>query len=227
MSHDAGGGAPALLPALRAPYLAALHRGSGREADRLVEQALQGGATAGSVYLDLFQPVAYRIGELWLCNEWSVAEEHVATAIIERQMSDLQSAFRPERSCGRTLVIGCVEGELHRVGNRMVADFFTQAGWTVHSLGAEVPNAAFVAMTREMEPDLVGLTAQLVSHVPRVEALSRALEREGLGGIPVIAGGLPFVQHPEVYRALDVRFCGGDAAEAVRCARALFPEQTG
>lgn len=214
------------LPALRTHYLQAVHLGSGRAADRVVEAALDLKFTANQLYLDIFQPTAYEIGRLWQRNEFTVAQEHVATAIIEREMRDLHGYFQPQSACGRTLVLGCVEGELHRVGNRMVADFFEQAGWTVFTPDTAVSTETFVAMARDMNADLIGVTAQLVSHVPLVGELVRALERQGLGGIPVIAGGRPFVQHQELHPSLDVKFCAGDAAEAVRRANALFPERT-
>jgi hypothetical protein len=36
-----------------------------------------------------FQPTSYTLGHLWQCNEISVAQEHLATAIIEGQMGEL------------------------------------------------------------------------------------------------------------------------------------------
>lgn len=213
---------PEQLPALQQAYLEAMLAGSGRAADRVVEGALDAQLTPQRIYLDLFQPTAYAIGRLWQRNQVSVAQEHLATAIIERQMGELHPLFRPQQERGRTIVIGCVPDEWHRVGARMVADFFEAAGWTVHYLGAAVPTRDLVAITRETRADLVGVSAQMLFNLPRVDELVRALDAAGLTGIPVIAGGMPFSEQPGLAAALNVRGSGADAAAALAVAEQVL-----
>lgn len=203
---------------LQRDYLDALLAGSGRAADRVVERALDSGLTPQRIYLDLFQPTAYAIGRLWQRNRVSVAQEHLATAIIERQMGELHPLFRPQQQRGHTIVIGCVPDEWHRVGARMVADFFEADGWTVHYLGAAVPVRDLVAIVRDSQADLVGVSAQMLFNLPRVQELVRALDAAGLAGIPVIAGGMPFAEQPDLAPALNVHGSGADAAAALRVA---------
>jgi methanogenic corrinoid protein MtbC1 len=204
-------------------YLNAMKKGSGREADKVVQQALDTHILVNQVYLDIFQSTAYEIGRLWQRNEFSVAQEHLATAIMERQMGDLHSLFKPVRQKPKTLVIGCVDKEFHRLGARMVADFFEQDGWNVYYLGAAVPAKTFIAMAKEMQADLIGLASQLIFRLPAITQFVRELDQSGLGGIPVMVGGLPFVQQPELYKTLGVQFSGLDAAEAVRKANQITP----
>lgn len=220
-TNDASRAAAPPLANLRAAYLRAMQIGSGRAADKVLQEALDTKTAVGDIYLDVFQPTSYEIGRLWQRNEFSVAQEHLATAIIERQMGELHPLFRPVQSRPKTLVIGCVDQELHRVGVRMVADFFEQDGWDVYYLGAGVPEAHFIGMARELHADLIGLAAQMVYHVPSIADFVRALDRAGLGGIPVMAGGFPFVQQPELYKSLGVRFASADARAAVRQANEL------
>ncbi len=213
------------LSALQISYLDAMQRGSGRAADQVVQQALDIGTVVGDVYLDIFQPTAYEIGRLWQNNQFSVAQEHLATAIIERQMGELHPLFRPQRprpNRPRTLVIGCVPNEQHRVGARMVADFFEEDGWEVHYLGAAVPIAAFVEMAKELQADLIGLSTQMIYHVPHIGKFAHEFNRHNLNNIPVMVGGMPFVQQPELVNTLNVRFSAADARQAVDRANRLF-----
>lgn len=203
-------------------YIKAMYLGSGRLADQVVEWALAAGLTAEQIYLELFQPTAYEIGRLWQINQFSVAQEHLATAIIERQMGDLHRHFRPIQTRPATLVIGCVADEQHRLGARMVADFFERDGWTVHYLGAAVPTDTFVAMAREMRADLIGLSAQMIFNVPTVVELVEELDRRGMSGLPVMVGGLPFISQPNLFLTLGVRFAGLDAREAVNKANRVL-----
>lgn len=207
---------PNNLVVLQADYLEALRLGSGRAADQVVQQALDSGADAGDVYLDIFQPTAYEIGRLWQLNRFTVAQEHLATAIIERQMGELHPLFRPRHRRPQVLVIGCVPDEQHRVGARMVADFFEADGWTTYYLGAATPIDSFVAMAREMQADLIGLSVQMIYHLPHITAFAAALGCYGLDGIPIMVGGMPFRQQPDLVHTLNVQFSSTNAREAVQ-----------
>ena len=207
---------------LRAAYLQAMYLGSGRAADQVVQRALDSQIRADALYLDIFQPTAYEIGRLWQQNLFTVAQEHLATAIIERQMGELHSHFVPRQPRGKSVLIGCVAEEFHRLGARMVADFFELDGWTVHFLGAAVPGDTFAEMARDLKVDLVGLSVQMVFHVPAVLDLMAELNHQQLGGLPVMVGGLPFIQQPELYQTLGASFSGANAAEAVSKANQLF-----
>jgi methanogenic corrinoid protein MtbC1 len=210
------------LPVLQEDYLRAMVSGSGRAADRVIEAALDRRVRPQEIYLEIFQPTAYAMGRLWQRNQISVAQEHLATAIIERQMGELHPLFKAPGERGRTLVIGCVPGEWHRVGARMVADFFEAEGWEVHYLGASVPIGDMVGLARETGADVVGLSAQMLFSLPQVGEFVRALRAAGLSDLPVIAGGMPFTEQPEIAGALNVVGCGSDAAEAVAIAERLF-----
>jgi methanogenic corrinoid protein MtbC1 len=210
---------------LRAAYLEAMRSGSGRRADQVIEEGLDQQVSPNQIYLDIFQPVAYEIGKLWQRNQFTVAQEHLATAIIERQMGQLHPYFLPEKKRQRTVVLGSISGELHRVGVRMVADFFEQDGWTVYYLGATTPVEEFVGMARDVHADLIGISTQMVFNIPQVSGVVQELDRRGLAGMPVIVGGLPFNQQPDLYRALNVRFSAVNAAAAVEQANLIFDNQ--
>ncbi len=211
---------------LQSEYLEAMQLGSGRAADRVVERALDVGVAAGDVYLDIFQPTAYEIGRLWQANKFTVAQEHLAIAIIERQMGELHSLFKPQQQRHRTAVIGCVPKEQHRVGVRMVADFFEEDGWEVHYLGATTPVASLAAVAKETQADLIGLSVSMFYHLPYVVEFTKTLAQSGLEDIPIMVGGLPFVQQPELANGLNIQFSAIDAREAVRKANALFAQPT-
>ena len=196
-------------------YLNVTLEGSGRKADQVVEKAFDNNLTVNEVYLDIFQNTGYQIGELWQRNQISVAQEHLVTSIIERQMGDLRSMFKPEKEKGRTLVLGSVSKEFHSVGVQMVADFFTQDGWTVYNLGPAVPTDSFLALARDVNADMIGLSAQMIYHLPTITEFVRDSGNYGLAGIPI-------VQHPELYETLDVHLSGTDAADGVRKANQLL-----
>jgi MerR family transcriptional regulator, light-induced transcriptional regulator len=205
----------ALVQSLQADCLDALIQGHHRQAEEVTQRALNEGMSAGDIYLNIFQNAAYEIGRLWQINRINVAQEHLATAIIERQMGEMHSYFKPKILRYKTVIIGCVEHEYHRVGPRMVADFFEQDGWNVIYLGPDVPTEAFVSMAHDISPDLIGVSAQMVIRLPALTEFINQLNRQGLGGIPIMAGGQPFIQEPELYKSLRVHFSANDARVAL------------
>jgi methanogenic corrinoid protein MtbC1 len=210
-----------VITGLQSKYLQVTLRGSGRQADEVITSAFEHQLSINEIYLDIFQPTGYSIGVLWQTNQVSVAQEHLVTAIIERQMGDLHYHFKPKAAKPKTLVIGAVDKENHRVGVRMVADFFEQDGWEVHYLGAAVPTNTFLAMAREMKADLVGLSSQMVFHLPAITDFVRQADHFGLAGIPIMVGGMPFIQQPDLYNRLGVLFSGVDARAAMGLANQL------
>jgi methanogenic corrinoid protein MtbC1 len=104
----------------------------------------------------------------------------------------------------------------------MVADFFEQDGWEVYYLGAAVPTQTFISIAKDFNADLIGVSAQMVYHLPSVVEFVKEADRQGLGGIPIMAGGYPFVQNPSLYKQLGVHFSGGDAREAVNITNSLI-----
>jgi methanogenic corrinoid protein MtbC1 len=77
-------------------------------------------------------------------------------------------------------------------------------------------------MAREMKADLVGLSSEMIFHLPAITDFVRQADSFGLAGIPIMVGGMPFIQQPELYTKLGVHFCGTDARQAVEKANQLL-----
>jgi MerR family transcriptional regulator, light-induced transcriptional regulator len=187
----------------QAQFTAALRRGDEAAARVIVERALADGATAPDVYYDLFAPGMVTIGELWERNELSVAEEHLATAITERLIGLLSPSFdQPADQAARgSVVLGCVQGERHALGLRMLSDLFRQAGWRVLYLGADVPNADWVRLAVRINADIVAISAGSTRLLPQVEHLIAEL-RAALPALGVLVGGAAFSVDGDAWRAV-------------------------
>jgi DNA-binding XRE family transcriptional regulator len=62
-----------------------------------------------------------------------------------------------------------VEGELHFIGARMVADFFLADGWDVDFLGPSTPGPDLVELVRRRSVDLVAISTTSEDCLPRLE----------------------------------------------------------
>src|SRR5438552_814216 len=210
---------------IRDRYLTALVVGARQEALEVgVEEALAEDVPAASVYLEVIQAAQYEVGRLWQARRLSVAQEHLATEISRSVMGQLQPHLPFRRTNGKRAVVACVEGELHDLGARMVADFLEMAGFEVAYLGANVPDEHLAQLVRERRPDLVALSATTTSHAPalrRAIGVVRAVEGSR---IPIAAGGQLLVRKPDLGRRLGIDIQARDAGTLIAVLERLFGE---
>lgn len=178
------------LADLQARYLAAQLRGDRREAVRVVvADGLDRGVSLDELIEHVVGSAQREIGRLWERNELGVADEHMATAISNLVLAQLYERAAAAERNGKEVVVACVEGELHDLPARLVADALDVAGFDVRFLGANVPTDALLAVLAARRPDLVALSATMSFHSGSVrDAVSRIRAEHG-GAIAIAVGG--------------------------------------
>jgi methanogenic corrinoid protein MtbC1 len=186
----------------------ALLTGDQRQAELVALEAVALGMPVADLYVDVITPALYAVGEGWERGDLTVADEHLATGIVEWVMARVaRSATRlPARSRERVLLAGA-ELEGHIVGLRMLADLVEGAGFDVRYLGAAVPVDALIDIVRRLTPRVVALSASSATPTtPLIEAVEALLR---LDGVDVVLGGsgIPRVlrEDPRIHHPGDVR----------------------
>ncbi|SFF79430.1 Methanogenic corrinoid protein MtbC1 [Actinacidiphila alni] len=191
-------------------------------ATELVLGALDGGAPAESVLLDVIAAVQGRVGEEWAANRLSVAQEHAATAINERAVTalSLHDAARTEVTRGR-LTVACADGEWHALPARLLAEVLKLRGWKVDYLGAQVPTPHLITHLHRSDADAVALSGSIATRLPTAHAAITACQAVG---VPVLAGGAAFGADGRYARLLGANAWAPDArAAADRLAAGPLP----
>lgn len=203
------------LAHFRDRYTTALRDGDESSARRVVQDLAAGEIDIRTIYYEVFAPSMVKIGEMWERNEITVAEEHLATAITERLIGQLSlvAGAADQREQGVVLV-GCVAGERHELGLRMLADLLRQAGWRVLYLGSDVPTADWVQFAVRTHPDAVAISAGAQRHIPTLRSLIEQL-RSALPGLQVLVGGAVFTRYPALWRAVGATLYNIDPLAAV------------
>lgn len=208
------------LDELRERYLRAQLSGDRREAVRVVlEQGLGRGASVRDLQAMVVQAAQDEIGRLWQLNLVTIAQEHMATAISHLALAALFERAPARAAHGKRIAIACVEGELHDLPARLVADYLELDGFDVHFFGANVPHEDLVAMVRDESPDVIGLSVTMSFNVP---ALREAVSRLGVvTTVPLIAGGRAIELSRAAALALGVEVAGKRPDELLATARRL------
>ena len=196
-------------------YLDALLAGEVAGARRVLDEALEAGADARDIYLDVLQPALYEVGARWSRAELSVAHEHLATAAARSHMTLLAERLGTASRRRGSVLVACPGDEMHELGARMVADFLEADGWEVLFLGALSPPAALADVVAAQAVEVVALSAALPEHVPEVAAACTVLH--ALDPAPrVVVGGQAFGGSPRRALATGADAYARDAREAVR-----------
>lgn len=209
-----------------ASFEAALLAGKQHEALAIVNDMIDAGGKLVDIELHVIQPALYGIGEKWQANQVTVAQEHLATAIVQSIMTVALLRSQPPVAVNKRIVLACVEGNNHAVGLRMVADAFQMAGWDVQYLGANVPTLALVQQVVEWKPLLLGLSVSFAQQLKGVKAVIIQLEKRlGAARPGVIVGGLAINRFNQLAAAVGADAYSSDAESALDCANRLIGDR--
>lgn len=208
-------------------FTTALRNGDEVAAQQVISAAQSAGVDTTAIYLKIFAPSMVTIGELWEQNELSVAEEHLATEITERLIGQLSPSFSPQQAVGEPgrVVMGCVAGERHVLGLRMLADIFRKQGWRVLYLGADVPTHDWTRLVARFSADLVAISACAERHETQLRELIDDL-RTANPRLEVLIGGGCFDRDQELWRKVGATQHHPDALTAVTLATARYARDT-
>ncbi|MCJ7700071.1 MAG: corrinoid protein [Anaerolineales bacterium] len=89
------------------------------------------------------------------------------------------------------VVLGTVEGDIHDIGKTLVGTMMSAAGFEVYDLGVDVPITKLAEKAREVNADIVAVSALLTTTMVKQRDVIEALDDMGLGDVKVMVGGAP------------------------------------
>lgn len=120
-----------------------------------------------------------------------------------------------------TFLIGTVEGDLHDIGKSIVSAMLTAEGFDVVDLGVDVPERVFVEKTKEIKPQILGLSALMTTTRTKQKDAIEALKQAGTrNAVKVMVGGATVT--PEWAQEIGADAYGEDAVDAPKKARQLL-----
>jgi 5-methyltetrahydrofolate--homocysteine methyltransferase len=119
------------------------------------------------------------------------------------------------------IIMATVKGDLHDIGKNIVSILLRGAGYTVKDLGNDIDTLTIVEAVREEKPQLLGLSALLMSTMANMADVMQALKDAGLRDkVKVIIGGAPVSE--EFAKSIGADGYGADGFNAIRVVESLF-----
>lgn len=187
-----------------------------------VQEALDGGASAGEVLNGALVPAMDEVGYRFKNNIFYVPEVLIAARAMHAGMDILKPLLAEgEVSSAGKVVVGTVKGDLHDIGKNLVSMMLEGGGFEVIDIGVDASPETFVNAIRDEKPQVVGMSALLTTTMVNMRTTIDALAEAGVRDqVKVMIGGAPVTQ-----RYADEVGADGyapDAASAVDLARSLM-----
>jgi len=152
-------------------YLDCLLKGDRNRCRAVIEEILQSGTPANSVYVDVIWPISAEIEKLRRSGRITPTQENLATRINRTIVDQLQNKL-PRRSIkNKKIVISCDLSELQELGAQMTADLFESDGWEVRFLGGGLNNDDILAFINEYSPDILLIYGSAPKQAPNIRQL--------------------------------------------------------
>ena len=111
---------------------------------------------------------------------------------MKRAVSILQPHIEAEKQEGQPgagrVLVATVKGDVHDIGKNIVAVVMACNGYEIIDLGVMVPAEEIVRKTKELQPDIIGLSGLITPSLEEMVHVVDLLKREQIN-VPVMIGG--------------------------------------
>jgi corrinoid protein of di/trimethylamine methyltransferase len=165
------------------------------QATALAKQALAQGINPLDAINQGFVPGVNYVGDQFAQGEMFLPDLVLAGEAMKAAVAVLEPEMEKRGSQRQVLgkvVLGTVKGDIHEIGKTLVATMLSASGFQVYDLGVDVPIEAFAAKARDVDADIVGVSALLTTTMTGQRSVIEALDDMGLRPkVKVMVGGAP------------------------------------
>jgi methylmalonyl-CoA mutase cobalamin-binding domain/chain len=131
------------------------------------------------------------IGDKYEEGEYFLSELITGGEMMKTGLEELTPYLAVESmATAGTVVIGTVRGDLHDIGKNIVVTLLQSTGFKVHDIGIDVPPEAFVNKIRDVNADILAMSALLTTTMNEMGIVIGELAKAGLRNkVKVIGGG--------------------------------------
>jgi methanogenic corrinoid protein MtbC1 len=158
-----------------------------------------------------FETGKYFLPELIMAGEMLKKIAEIAKPYLKQESDQKAEAL------GK-VVIGSVKGDIHDIGKDIVVFMLDINGFEVHDLGVDVPAEKFVEAIRDIQPQVVGMSALLTTAFDSMKNTVEVIKAAGLRDqVKIMIGGGTVDDKVRQHAGADAY--GPDAIAAVKLAK--------
>ena len=189
----------------------------------LAKQAVELGIDPLDAITKGFVTGVNQVGESFTAGDAFLPELVMAGEAMKAAVAALEPEMK-KRGTKRTMlgkvVLATVEGDIHEIGKSLVGTMLSASGFEVFDLGVDVPAAKIIAKVKEVDANLVGLSALLTTTMVKQKEVIDELDKLGMRKkVKVMVGGAPVTR--DWVQKIEADGYSEDAIGAVGLAKQL------
>jgi len=198
--------------------------GDSDTASALAKEAVDAGIDPLEAITKGFVTGVNQVGESFACGQAFLPELVMAGEAMKAAVATLEPEMQ-KRGIQRTMlgkvVLATVEGDIHEIGKSLVGTMLSASGFQVYDLGVDVPAARIIAKVKEVDADIVGLSALLTTTMTKQKEVIDELDKLGLRKkVKVMVGGAPVTR--DWVQKIEADGYSEDAIGAVTVAKQIL-----
>jgi 5-methyltetrahydrofolate--homocysteine methyltransferase len=189
------------------------------EVKDLVKKAVDEGQEAKKIMREGLIAGISIVGNKYESGEFFLPEMVIAATAMKEGLKVLSPLLKEgDVESAGTVVLGTAQGDIHDIGKSIVGTMLEGAGFMVTDVGVDVGPEKFVAVAKEKNADIIGISALLTTTMVKIEDVIKAAKEAGLKA-KVMCGGASVTQ--EFADKIGADGYAPDAPSAVGKAREL------
>jgi len=188
----------------------------------LTEKCSDAGLSAVEILNQALLPALDVVGKYFREGEYFLPDVLMAVKAYEKAYQRIEAELKAGnyKSKGK-IVLGTVQGDIHEIGKNILAALCQGNGFEVIDLGVEVPASTFLEKAKEMNPDVIGMSALLTTTMPVMQEVIALFVDAGLRDqFKFVIGGSPVSK--EFSDEIGADGYGEDAQSGVEMIRRLL-----
>ena len=163
-------------------------------AEEVAQRALDSGIAPADIMQNGFVKGIQEVGELFESGEVFLPELMMSADAMAGATEVTNAALEGEAAEAKgVMVIGTVQGDVHDIGKAIVIAYLKANGYEVTDLGRDVSADTFVAKAKELNADVIGMSALLTTTMEEQKKVIKVIKEEGLP-FKTVVGGAPCTQ---------------------------------
>ncbi len=198
--------------------------GEAEKAAELAKQSISLGIDPLEAINSGFVPGVNFVGDQFSCGNMFLPELVMAGEAMKSAVAVLEPELQKrgtQRQMLGKVVLCTVEGDIHEIGKTLVGTMLSATGFQVFDMGVDVPVMKVVEKARDVNADIVAMSALLTTTMVHQKDVIEALEDVGIRSkVKVMVGGAPVTQ--EWVKQIGADGYSEDAIGAARIAKQLL-----
>jgi len=187
----------------------------------LIEQAIANNISASDIITKGLTVGMEIVGKKFETKEFYIPDMLASAQAVGAAMEILEPLLiKSGVKTKGNIIMATVKGDLHDIGKNIVSILLRGAGYKVRDLGNDIDTQTIVEAVRTESPQVLGLSALLVSTMINMTDTVQALIESGLRDkVKIIVGGAPVSE--EFARSIGADGYGADGFHAIKVVESL------